>query len=537
MNIAPWRTERILWNDELLVVDKPPGLVVHGGDATAADDVVSRLASWLEGDAYLGVHQRLDKGASGVLAFTRRRELNARVAADFERHEVGRRYVALVASHALRPAGQLEHRLLPVKGGKTRVVRQGGQIARASYRVLQRVGGRALVELTPRTGRTHQLRVQLAAIGAPIAGDKLYGGPPAPRLMLHAEHLALPSVGLSFDAPVPAAFDDWLHEREQLGSSARVRAALSDALCLRHSLAGAASAFRWANGSADDVPGVVVDVYDEWATLSLSTDDAAAREDELARALLELGARGVYAKRRPRADLRRQERDALAPTEPVAGIVAPNPLTVRERDLSFAVELGDGLSTGLFVDQRDGRARLRELSVGGRVLNLFCYTGSFSVAAAAGGARQVTNVDLSARALSRARENLALNGLEAERHRFVKADAFDWLARAAKKGEAFEIVVLDPPSFGTRKKGSFSVQRDYPRLVEGAVRVLAAGGRLIAITNHRKTSRDQLRRIVRDAAARAGRQVVQLKDLPSGLDCPDGPSGPTPSKSVLLTVR
>ena len=132
---------------------------------------------------------------------------------------------------------------------------------------------------------------------------------------------------------------------------------------------------------------------------------------------------------------------------------------------------------------------------------------------------------------------MALNGLEAERHRFVKADAFDWLARAAKKGEAFEIVVLDPPSFGTRKKGSFSVQRDYPRLVEGAVRVLAAGGRLIAITNHRKTSRDQLRRIVRDAAARAGRQVVQLKDLPSGLDCPDGPSGPTPSKSVLLTVR
>jgi 23S rRNA (cytosine1962-C5)-methyltransferase len=271
--------------------------------------------------------------------------------------------------------------------------------------------------------------------------------------------------------------------------------------------------------------------------LFLASDEALARETELAELCVALGTAGVYVKRRPRGDLRTMPTTEVAPAEPIAGDPAPSPLTVTERELRFDVELADGLSSGLFLDQRDNRALIRGLSSGARVLNLFSYTGSFSVAAAAGGAAGVTSVDLSARALERAKENLALNGLDREPHRFVKADAFEWLTRAARKGERFDVIVLDPPSFGTRsKRSTFNVSRDFGRLATRALALLDTGGRLLAVTNHRKTSLQRLRRLLRGAARESGVEIAQLKDLPTQLDCPDGPDGPLPSKSVLLTA-
>jgi 23S rRNA (cytosine1962-C5)-methyltransferase len=167
------------------------------------------------------------------------------------------------------------------------------------------------------------------------------------------------------------------------------------------------------------------------------------------------------------------------------------------------------------------------------VLNLFSYTCSFSVAAAAGGAREVTSIDLSARALERGRQNFELNGIDPARHRFLRADAFDWLPRALRRRDCFDLVVLDPPSFGTRAKGkSFNVAQHYATLVEQAIGLLGARGRLLAITNHGATTLAELRRTLRQSAQGAGRQVAQLKDLAQPLDCP----GPAPSKSVLLTL-
>lgn len=201
------------------------------------------------------------------------------------------------------------------------------------------------------------------------------------------------------------------------------------------------------------------------------------------------------------------------------------------------VELGGGLSTGLFVDQRDGRARVRALAAGARVLNLFAYTGSFSVAAALGGAERVTTVDLSGRVLQWARDNFSANGLDPALHEFVQADAVAWLRGAAGRGTRFELVILDPPSFSSEGGGkAFSARNDYGKLAELALRVLAPRGRLLAVTNHRGTSQGRLRKSLREAAERAGRQVQQLKDLPSALDCPPLPEGPYPSKSVLVTL-
>ena|SRR6478735_3116457 len=540
-----FRSERILHDQGgLLLVDKPPGIVVHGGDEQQASDLVSRLKRLLrargEGD-YLGVHQRLDLGTSGVLAFTRDPALNASIAEQMESHSVARSYVAVVAFSSktrLRESGVLEERLETVKG-RTRVVKSGGQRALTRYRVLARAQDRGLLELRPETGRTHQLRVHLSHAGAPIIGDTLYGSTPAERLFLHARDLVLREPALSAHAPVPAAFDAALNARApELGTARAVRDALADAGCLREPLLAGSDTFRIVNDVGDFLPGVCVDRYADFAVLSLSSDEAADRRRELAELLHEFGARGVYLKQRARADLRREAHAELAPKEPVAGEAAPTPLVVREGAARFAVTLDEGLSCGLFLDQRDNRARVAALCGGRKVLNLFSYTCSFSVYAALASAEQVTSVDLSGHALARGRENFSLNGLDPAAHAFVQTDALEWLVRAAKRGERFGVVILDPPSFSTSGKGkTFRVADGYLGALQSVFAVLERDGRVLAVTNHRKTSPQAFRKIVHDAARAAGREISQLKDMPSPLDCPPGPSGPFPAKSVLISVK
>jgi len=307
---------------------------------------------------------------------------------------------------------------------------------------------------------------------------------------------------------------------------------------LREPLLATNDTFRLVNDGGDFLPGVCVDRYGDFAVLASSSDEASDRRQELADLLHEFGARGVYLKQRARADLRRETHAELAPKEPVAGEAPTEPVVVQEGQARFGITLDEGLSCGLFLDQRDNRARVAAFCGGQRVLNLFCYTCSFSVYAALASAEHVTSVDLSGHALARGRENFTLNGLDPAAHSFVQTDALEWLVRAAKRGEKFGIVILDPPSFSTSGKGkTFRVADGYQGALERVFAVLEPGGRVLAVTNHRKTSPQSFRKIAHDAARAAGREISQLKDLPSPLDCPPGPSGPSPAKSVLISVK
>lgn len=168
--------------------------------------------------------------------------------------------------------------------------------------------------------------------------------------------------------------------------------------------------------------------------------------------------------------------------------VAGEPFTVREHGLTFEVELAGHLDTGLYMDHRKTRARVRAEAPGKRVLNLFAYTGSFTVAAAVGGASATTTVDLSATYLEWAARNLAHNGLKAgDTHALERADVVQWLAEEADRRErSWDLIVLDPPPFSTSKKmrGDFNVQRDHPDLVINALTVLAPDGALYFSTNY-----------------------------------------------------
>jgi 23S rRNA (cytosine1962-C5)-methyltransferase len=562
-----WRDAWILHEDaDLCAVDKPPFVSTHAPDPGRSDDARSRVAAWLDARAgaprgvhtYLGIHQRLDRDTSGVLVFTRRKEANPGVAAEFEGRRVKKTYVAVVTGRIGPDRGLLEHKLVPSREGAMRALppkAREGVLAVTRFRVLDRRGDRALVELAPETGRTHQLRAQLAAIGAPIVGDPLYDGAPAPRLLLHAAELTLkhPSSGkpITFRSPVPASFAAWTHgEATTLPrDAAAIERLLRDAADRRYGVAQLAgtSAFRIANGAGDALPGVDVDLYDEHLVVALSGGDAKqahgghdaieAREAVLSAAHA-LGATGVYLKVRPRhasvvVDTRRDE---LAPRAPVRGAPADDELVVHELGLPYLVRLGDGLSTGIFLDQRENRRRVRELSGGARVCNLFAYTGGFTVAAVAGGARSSVTVDVSPGAMAWARRNLDAIGADPARHEVVEADAAAWLERVGLRGEPFDLVVLDPPSFATTKQSRFRAEGDYRALAALVLRTLAPGGRLLACTNHRGIVRVKLRRYLHEAARDAGREVVQMKDLPDPEDFPSEPGRESHLKSVLVTV-
>jgi 23S rRNA (cytosine1962-C5)-methyltransferase len=186
----------------------------------------------------------------------------------------------------------------------------------------------------------------------------------------------------------------------------------------------------------------------------------------------------------------------------------PDEILVHERAARYAIRPRAGLNVGLFLDMREVRSWVRLTAAGRAVLNLFAYTCSFGVVASLGGARRVVNLDLSRAYLDWGQRNYAANGLEASGHDFIYGDAFDWLKRFTKRGQTFELVIVDPPSFGSTRRGAFSVERDYPRLVAAAARTVASGGMLLAATNHASTTGTRFEAWLQaglDSAGRRGR--------------------------------
>ena len=167
--------------------------------------------------------------------------------------------------------------------------------------------------------------------------------------------------------------------------------------------------------------------------------------------------------------------------------IAGEDFIVQENGRRFWVNLDKYLDTGLFLDHRNTRRKVGEIAAGKRFLNLFAYTGSFTVYAATGGAASSETVDLSNTYLDWAKRNFELNGINPEQHKIVRADVFQYLQNAAAEGKQFDLIVMDPPSFSNSKKmpGILDIQRDHKKLIDGAMNLLASDGILYFSNNLR----------------------------------------------------
>jgi 23S rRNA (cytosine1962-C5)-methyltransferase len=244
-----------------------------------------------------------------------------------------------------------------------------------------------------------------------------------------------------------------------------------------------------------DIPEVplALDRYGDSAVLQLFERPYDKPESE-ERAWLDLMAQAsAGALRIPRGNIHIKTRRRLgideqySAGEGMAGGIPDGGTIVHEHGLSFVVNLDAYIDTGLFMDHRLARAMVREVSSGKRVLNLFCYTGSFSVYALAGGAVGVVGVDLSNTYLAWAEKNIAANQLDASKYRGVRADVSVFLADAAVAGELYDVIVLDPPTFSNSKKMAdfLDVVRQWPDLVQACLSVLAPDGVILFSSNAR----------------------------------------------------
>ncbi len=338
-------------------------------------------------------------------------------------------------------------------------------------------------------------------------------------------------VGRGFASPSsPIAARVWTFEDRPL-DAAFVAERLAAAAALRSRVVPRdTDGYRVVNAEGDFLPGLVVDRYGGVLAVQATTEGTERARALWAPALLSAfpGATVVQ-----RNDLPSRKGEGLPLADEVlAGGPVPERAPFLECGLSYFADLAGGQKTGFFLDQRENRSLVRSLAAGRDVLNLFSYSGAFGVAALAGGARRVVQVDVSAPALALARENHRANGQRVDEEGApagtVCADVFEDLRARVEAGETWDLVVTDPPAFAKRRSDVERACRGYKDVNRLAIKLLAPGGLLLACSCSGPVDQDLFQKVLFSAALDAGREVRLLEkrgagpDHPVSLDCPEG---------------
>ena len=312
-----------------------------------------------------------------------------------------------------------------------------------------------------------------------------------------------------------------------------IAARFARAVGLRRQLfpAGLPEAMRLFSGENEGLPGVTVDRYGDFVVAQWLSGGALGWRDELYDAVeAALKPRGIYEQQRLRP---LGGGAAPEPAGRVRGEEAPVELVVGDAGCRFGVDVSAPLGVGLFLDMRLGWAAVAARAAGRRMLNLFSYTGAFSVYAAKAGATEMVSVDLAAKAHARARRNYELSGLDPKGLDALATDVVKALDRFAERKRQFDLVVCDPPTFSHGPAGQFQVARDLAALAEKSARVLVPGGLLVFGTNSTKVSAAELDRALAEGGAAAGAdlRIIERVGLP-----PDFPVAPGFSEGNYLKV-
>jgi len=275
-------------------------------------------------------------------------------------------------------------------------------------------------------------------------------------------------------------------------------------------------AYRLVYAESDGLPGVIADLYSGWAVIQLSTAGADRFREEIADALLPYAPCGVY----ERSDVDGRRREGL---EPVKGILrgkaVPEKIDFTENGVHFQCDVRNGHKTGFYLDQRLNRAAVAsEITAGAEVLNCFCYTGGFGLAALKGGAGSVVNVDSSETALAQAEIHAGLNGFSSGKFQTVCADVFQYLRRCRDMAKSFDAVILDPPKFADTVSLREKAARGYKDLNLLALKLLRPGGRLFTFSCSSAMDDDLFGKVVASAALDAKADFRIVRKLMQGPD-------------------
>ena len=270
------------------------------------------------------------------------------------------------------------------------------------------------------------------------------------------------------------------------------------------------TAFRLFNQEGDGFGGLTVDLYGDYAVFSWYNSYVYQIRQTISEAFRQVFPEvlGTYEK------IRFKGLDYESAH--VYGQEAPDFFTVLENGVLYQVFMNDGLMTGIFLDQHEVRGSLVDgLAMGKSLLNMFSYTAAFSVAAAMGGASHTTSVDLAKRSRELSQAHFQANGISTDDHRFIVMDVFEYFKYAKRKALTYDVIVLDPPSFARNKKQTFSVAKDYHKLISQSLEILNPGGIIIASTNVANVSRQKFTEQIDKGFAGRSYQILNKYGLPA----------------------
>jgi 23S rRNA (cytosine1962-C5)-methyltransferase len=322
----------------------------------------------------------------------------------------------------------------------------------------------------------------------------------------------------------------WSFDEKQRIDAHFLRAAVARAVRARAYFDVQSDGIRLVHGEADGLPGLVVDRYDDTLVAQFTASGVERWKGTIADALLhETGLAHLY----ERSDTSSRKLEGL---EPATGWLrggegVPTEVTIREHGWRLTLDIATGHKTGFYLDQRDSRKRFADtVRRRGfqRVLNCYCYTGGFTVAALAGGAGHVTSIDSSAPALERARAHVALNGFDAARATFLDADVNASLRQFVQEGTTFDAIVLDPPKLAPTAAHAERAARAYKDINRLAFKLLAPGGALFTFSCSGGIGADLFHKIVASAGIDAGidgyigERLGGAPDHPMTIEFPEG---------------
>jgi 23S rRNA (cytosine1962-C5)-methyltransferase len=530
----------IFEDDDLLVVHKPAGWNTHAPSLFAGEGIYEWLKHREPRWATLAILHRLDKETSGVLVFGKTPRANKSLTEQFTQHRVRKKYLLLTDRAVPKKEFTVKTTLLRV--GEKYASQPGGEMAETLFTPVNDAkfavnsAGLKMVDVSPLTGRTHQIRVHAAENGFPILGDTLYGGTSSSRVFLHAAEISFthPATNQPVKLFAPVDFD-----REPR-------------LALRHAIIepDATNAFRLIHGASDGWPGWFVEKLGDFLLSQSEHALSEKQHGELVQLAKTFSAHGGYHKNLSR-HVRRSTTTESSP-QLVFGEAAPERFEILENGVRYEMSFNEGYSVGLFLDQRDNRRRFLTGHIAAEfpllasrithhasrpeILNTFAYTCGFSVCAAKAGAR-TTSLDLSKKYLEWGKRNFTLNGLDPAAHDFIFGDTFDWLRRFAKKNRAFDAIVLDPPTFSQSKEsGVFRVEKNFGDLVSAALPVLKPGGILLASTNAAEWPPENFLASIEAAVRAAKRKILKQHYVPQPPDFPVSRDEPAYLKTVWLQI-
>jgi 23S rRNA (cytosine1962-C5)-methyltransferase len=500
---------------ELLFAHKPSGISTHSQDGKSLA-FVEYLSEEL--GKTLKVCHRLDKETSGAIIFALSSFSAQELYKAFENQQIKKQYLFI----SDRPFKQkyFQHSSQIEKRGNSFVSdfhKDAAANSTTTFTLLETYKSFSLWEALPVTGKPHQIRLHASDRGINILGDTVHRGTRFPAMLLHAKSVSCDTASLKFFHEAEAAhyfhnlsllddqmLVDWIAQASR--RTALFSFAEADALRLLKTCdkLGAVSCFR------------------------LNQEEFPAKERvEKFCSLFGLNSYVII----PLSD-----RGSSAPDAPVLSKNCPESWVIKENDFSFEARSQQGFSPGLFLDQRKNRQWVKKHSSEKRVLNLFSYTGGFSVAAALGGATSVTSVDTSKTSLAWSKKNFTLNGIDPafESYKFFATDARLFLTKAKQKKERYDLIICDPPTFSRGKNNLFVFQKDFSAVLLQILDIAAPRAEIILCTNFQAWSLEYFVREVQNILGERFDYTLspQLPDLNFTLS-----EDETTMKSVRVSLR